>query len=69
MLPALLLGGVAATYLHKKFPEATEKVAGGVMAAARWAGAQAVACLESQQAKLAQKPGEDGLDTWERRQR
>jgi hypothetical protein len=31
MLPALIVCGVAATYLHKKFPRATEAVATGIV--------------------------------------
>jgi hypothetical protein len=36
MIPALILGGVAATYLHKKFPKATEAVASGIVKSTAW---------------------------------
>jgi len=32
----LLFGGVAATYMHKKFPKTTEAVAAGVTTATVW---------------------------------
>jgi hypothetical protein len=32
----LLFGGAAATYMHKKFPRATEAVAAGVTTATVW---------------------------------
>jgi hypothetical protein len=36
MLPALIIGGVAGTYLHRKFPGTTEAVAGGIVRGTAW---------------------------------